>query len=78
MKKTGNSQMTGRTILLLPALYTAFLTFISILTSNVVVPVPKASLTSQKFGHAGGRGLVPFILQLESESNWYWAALECH
>jgi len=76
MKKTGNSQMTERTILLLSALFTAFLTFISILTSDVVVPVPKTSLTLQKFGHAGGRGLISFILQLEYESNWYWAALE--
>ena len=76
MKKTGSSQMTGRTILLLPALFTAFLTFISMITSNVLVPVPKASLTSQKFDHAEGRGLVPFILQLDSEYNWYWATLE--
>jgi len=62
MKKTGSSQMAGRTILLPLALFTAFLTFKSILASDVVVPVPKTSLTLQKFDHAGRRGLVPFIL----------------
>jgi len=46
----------------LPAPFTTSSTFESTLASDVVVPVPKTSLTLQKFDHAGRRGLVPFIL----------------